>query len=274
MQPVVLFDLSYMMHRAFASGYSLAYQGKPTGLIYKFFSSIIAELRKHQPVQYIFAADSPPYLRSQQFEAYKAHRKNFSDDYYMQAQVISDFLQTTTTSMVSSPGFEADDILACYCQKYPEITFIIISSDQDLYQCITPNVSCYNPQTKKLLTYEVFQETYNILPTQWPVVKALIGDSSDNITGINGIGLKTALKYIQGVASEKQRLKIEAEAHCIQRNLDLITLPYPQLIPDLPEIHEIRYFVSEQSLETLYQKYGIKSLLKQIPQHTALFNCK
>jgi len=152
---------------------------------------------------------------------------------------VLDFLKIP---QVSVDHVEADDlmsILAGILSKKFEV--ILVSTDKDLLQCISMNISVYNPFKKKLFTYENCLETIGLTAEQYLFARALMGDKSDSIPGIRGVGEKTAFEIIkvlripnleflrQFITTSEKKKKvfdhIERESAIIERNLQLMRLP-------------------------------------------------
>lgn len=127
-------------------------------------------------------------------------------------------------------GHEADDIIAQLCIKYHDQDMIIVSTDSDLYQCLTPTICMFRmlPSGKNdLVTNWDFIKKWNISPEEWAEVKAIAGDTSDNIVGVKGVAEKTACKYLKGELGiqTKAYANIKASTDIIERNRTLVTLP-------------------------------------------------
>jgi 5'-3' exonuclease len=124
-------------------------------------------------------------------------------------------------------GFEGDDLIASIIQNtstsFDEV--VICSGDEDLYQCLGPNVRQYKPISKKTYTDADLMAEYGLLPGQWASVKAWAGCSSDSIPGLKGVAEKTAAKWLLGKASEKQKALFEANLDVYSRNIQLVKLP-------------------------------------------------
>ena len=137
-------------------------------------------------------------------------------------------------------------------------TSTIISGDHDLYQCIHNYCSVYHPAQKKLMTKELFKKNYGITPCSWSLVKIIAGCKSDNVPGVKGIGETTAIKYIRGTCSEKQRDKIhkfiESERYSI--NSELVRLPWPKTKE--PKIRQSKF--DEKAWQQMCKDLGFPSL--------------
>lgn len=146
-----------------------------------------------------------PTFRHKASAAYKANRHGMPDELAMQMPLIKDILRDMGISVIECPGFEADDILGTLAASCGENdSAYILTGDRDSLQLITDNVTVLLHTTKELIrcTPEKFGEMYNGLePKQLIDLKGLMGDSSDNISGVKGIGEKTALALISEYGS-------------------------------------------------------------------------
>lgn len=146
-----------------------------------------------------------PTFRHKASAAYKANRHGMPDELAMQMPLIKDILRDMGISVIECPGFEADDILGTLASSCSENdNAYILTGDRDSLQLITDNVTVLLHTTKELIrcTPEKFGEMYNGLePKQLIDLKGLMGDSSDNISGVKGIGEKTALALISEYGS-------------------------------------------------------------------------
>lgn len=180
--------------------------GLYTNAVYGFINIMNKYIEEENP-QYICVAFDlkAPTFRHKQFEGYKANRKGMPDELRVQVPVIKEVLDAMRIKRLEMEGYEADDILGsislCAQQKGMEV--IIVTGDRDALQLADKDIRIKIPKTKggKTETEEYNLETihgkYKIEPVQFIDVKALMGDTSDNIPGVPGIGEKTALDLIQ-----------------------------------------------------------------------------
>lgn len=125
-------------------------------------------------------------------------------------------------------GYEADDLIGVLAKANGEA--VVVSSDQDFYQLLTPTVRQWLPHHRRLMTYQRFRERYTIAPEQWGEVKSLTGCSTDEIPGIDGVGEITALRYLLHTLNPKtkahQRIESATGTWLRARNRRLVTLPF------------------------------------------------
>jgi 5'-3' exonuclease len=113
---------------------------------------------------------------------------------------------------------------------------VIVTTDGDLLQCISDKVTVFNPTTNKMTTEQSFMDQHGVHPSRWADVKTLAGCNSDEVPGVPGVGVDTALKYMRGELSitSKRYHSIETHKSILERNRKLVTLPYPSTPQVLP----------------------------------------
>ena len=201
-EPLFLMDGSAYIYRSFYANRHLARSdGFPTNALVLVTRVLLRILRQENPLWFLFATDGKgKNFRHDIYPAYKANREAMPDDLAAQMEPIRKMVSALGLAIETSHGFEADDCIASLAHKYcHEMPVIIISGDKDLKQCLGPNVFMWDPATheEKIITWQDFELENGINPDQWPDVQALIGDSSDNIPGVPGIGPKTAKQIFE-----------------------------------------------------------------------------
>lgn len=216
-------------------GYSQAYRayfgvkaplttrsGEPTTAVFGFAGRLLSVLRTYNPDQVAVALDVGDTWRHAEFSDYKATRERMPDDMATQMGRIEQLLRAFNIPVVTRANFEADDVLGTLSRQAAAqgTDVLIMTGDRDMFQLVNDHVKILytsggpNPQTSVIGRAEV-QERYGLTPEQFVDYKALLGDSSDNIPGVPGVGEKTALKLLQEHGS------IEA----LYANLDKISAP-------------------------------------------------
>lgn len=157
------------------------------------------QVKKDEHVFLFIVWDSSINSRKIKFPYYKAQRKPKPDGFYDMMPYIKDTLTMRGVQQYVKEGYEGDDIIGqivtmCKDKKY---AVTIASSDHDMYSLLDKNIIVYDPLQKKIVSYDDFKMDMGIEPFQWKYVKSLMGDNSDNIDGVKGIGEKGALKLIQ-----------------------------------------------------------------------------
>jgi DNA polymerase-1 len=208
---ILLIDTAYLTYRSYF-GYPKDFTAKtpegevPTGAIYGFTKTILATFRKYKPDQIIFTNDtSAPTWRHNEKVDYKAGRSEIEPAMVAQLPLVKEWCKLITPNYLEKDGWEADDYIYTVCSQYlgnfgqtkKVDQILIFSSDRDLYQLLVyPEVTFLQTNPFKKIVQEFgpaeFTEKYNLQPIQWLDYKALVGDTSDNLQGIPGVGPKTA----------------------------------------------------------------------------------
>ncbi|MBE5918932.1 MAG: DNA polymerase I [Pseudobutyrivibrio ruminis] len=175
--------------------------GEHTGAIFGFLNMMFKFIDEEQPDNFAVAFDvHAPTFRHKMFDAYKGTRKPMLPELKEQIPRIQEMLKAMGIPVVTMEGWEADDILGTLSRMGEERGFdvTIVSGDRDLLQLATDKVKIALVKTKEVINYYAkdFEEAYGVTPKQYIDVKALMGDSSDNIPGVEKIGEKTAFKWI------------------------------------------------------------------------------
>lgn len=205
-EKIVLIDGHSILNRAFFGVPPLTNsEGLHTNAVYGFLNIMFKILDEEKPDYLTVAFDrSEPTFRHQMFDAYKGTRKPMAQELREQVPVMKEVLQAMGITIVEKPGYEADDLLGtiAWMAEAQGMDVSIISGDRDLLQLATDKVKIRIPKTKRTGTeiedYYAADvvERYQVTPKEFIDVKALMGDSSDNIPGVPGIGEKTATNLI------------------------------------------------------------------------------
>ena len=210
---IVLIDGHSILNRAFFGVPPLTNsEGLHTNAVYGFLNIMFKILDEEKPDYLTVAFDrSEPTFRHQMFDAYKGTRKPMAQELREQVPVMKEVLQAMGIKIVEMPGYEADDLLGTIAgmAEVQGMDVSIISGDRDLLQLATEKVKIRIPKTKRTGTeiedYYAADvvERYQVTPKEFIDVKALMGDSSDNIPGVPGIGEKTATNLIVAYKSNE-----------------------------------------------------------------------
>ena len=202
---ILLIDGNSMANRAFYATMGRMMK-TPTGIstnaVYGFFQIMFKTIEEEKPDKIIVAFDiSSSEKRTKIFNEYKAGRHKAPEDLTIQFPIIKELLKTMNIPIVQKDGIEADDILGAIAKKEGN-KIIILTGDRDYFQLVDINVNIRYPKTimgkTEYIIYDNYKinEEYGLTPEKLIEVKALMGDASDNIPGVKGIGEKTALKLI------------------------------------------------------------------------------
>lgn len=207
MKKLLILDSNSILNRAFYGvRYLSAKDGTPTNAIYGFLN-ILLKLIKEQEPDYICAAFDvkAPTFRHKQYEGYKAQRKPMPEGLAAQMPLAKDVLRAMSVTILEKEGYEADDIIgtvARLCEE-SEISCFIATGDKDDLQLASDKTKVILTVTKsgynETIIYDdkAVKEKYHVTPTEFIDVKALMGDPSDNIPGVKGVGEKTAMSLIE-----------------------------------------------------------------------------
>ncbi len=206
MNRLLLIDGLSVLNRAFyAMPKFTDSSGSPTGALLGFVNILQKAVQEEKPTHIAVALDErSPTFRHKLFDGYKQTRSPMPDDLREQVTGLKDLLGAMKLNTLSIAGFEADDIIGSLSKKFVEDSdIIILSGDRDLLQLVDEHIFVKLPKTVKGQSIVEFYdrsaviERYEIEPAQIIDLKALMGDSSDNIKGVNGVGEKTAAKLIK-----------------------------------------------------------------------------
>ena len=207
MKKLLILDSNSILNRAFYGvRYLSAKDGTPTNAIYGFLN-ILLKLIKEQEPDYICAAFDvkAPTFRHKQYEGYKAQRKPMPEGLAAQMPLAKDVLRAMGVTILEKEGYEADDIIgtvARLCEE-SEISCFIATGDKDDLQLASDKTKVILTVTKSGYNETIIyddkgvKEKYHVTPTEFIDVKALMGDPSDNIPGVKGVGEKTAMSLIE-----------------------------------------------------------------------------
>lgn len=284
MEKIILVDGNNLLFRSY---YATAYNGNfmknskgfPTNALFGFNNMINKIILEEKPVYMVVAFDKGKTFRHKEYAEYKGGRMETPDELKMQFPVAQQLLTYLGIRYYEIDNYEADDIIgtfAEYCNKDSDYEGVIISSDKDLLQLISDDVEMKLLKQKDYIRYnkESFQEEYGIDPIRVIDLKALMGDASDNIPGVKGIGEKTALKLLREFGSldgvyqnldkvtNNLNIKLTADRENAYLSYHLATI-----IKDVPleiNLEDIRYGKKDhKKLNDLYEELEFYSFLKK-----------
>ena len=218
MDKILLIDVSGIIHRVFHSlnvnKFRRSSDNLPTNAIFGFIKIMINLNKKFKDHTMIACMDTKKELlwRKEINSEYKANRNKTADELVCQFKYIEEAIESMNISIFKVDKYEADDVIASLCyQNKEKYEIIVASSDKDMIQLLKyNNVQIYNPQKKEFITTEQCIEKYGIKPEQFTFYQSLVGDTSDNIMGIKGVGPKTATKIVNNFET--------FEKFCIDKN--------------------------------------------------------
>lgn len=239
---LMIFDGNSIINRAF---YGIrqpltAPDGRPTNAVYGFLNILNKLIKDYNPSHLMVAFDKKgKTFRHDLFEDYKAGRKPMPDELAVQLPMLKEVLTAMRVPVIEREGFEADDILGTVSEicKSCEDACLLVSGDRDLFQLINPKGAVFftggKAGTGEYYDVERFEDEYGFEPEHMVDLKALMGDSSDNIPGVRGVGEKTAsalireYKSIEKIYSELDSLDIkESVKNKLREGEDMARLSY------------------------------------------------
>lgn len=291
MKKMLIVDGNSILNRAYYGIRPLTNKnGLYTHAVYGMVNIISRYFDSVAPDYCVIAFDlKAPTFRHKIYDEYKANRKGMPEELAVQLPYAKQCMSALGYAVVTKEGFEADDILGTISRRAAEegIHAYVLTGDRDSLQLIGENVNVLLVKTKETIDFnrEVFVENYGISPEQFVDVKALMGDSSDNIPGVAGIGEKTAFKLIADfgsldrlyeeyetstlTASAKQKLANGKEMAFLSRTLALIDRNAP-VAENLEEysyngVHpeELLSLFEELEFFAFIKKFGLESITEE-----------
>lgn len=210
MNKLLLIDGNSIINRAFygimGSKMLMTEDGTYTNAVYGFLSILFKELEDIKPEYLVVAFDlKAPTHRHKMYDKYKANRHGMPEELAMQMPILKETLKAMNVCIIEKEGYEADDILGTLAKwgQKEELEVTVLTGDRDSFQLIDKNIKVRIPRTKmgktetEDYTVEKIEEEYGLEPLDLIEVKGLMGDASDNIPGVPGVGEKTALNLIK-----------------------------------------------------------------------------
>lgn len=259
--------------------------GLNTNAIFGFLNILLKTVKELTPDGVAVAFDLPaPTFRHKMYDAYKGTRKPSPPELREQFPIIKELLQGLGYVVLEQEGYEADDIIGTLAKRCRETGnhAIISTGDRDSLQLVHSNTTVRLVKTKENINYtpEKIQEEFSLSPDQLRDVKALMGDSSDNIPGVKGIGEKSALHYIQlfgsiealyenldspDIKPKARQLLTEEKATCfLSKELGTIHCDVPitvtdqQLYHGQPEMDTVARILTELEMYSFLPRFGLK----------------
>lgn len=253
-----------------------------TGVVYGFLKRLWYFANQFHTRNFVFCWDSPSSYRREVFSDYKKGRHDREDMTEEDVALLKATLKQINQlqdkilpdmgflNVVRQTGIESDDLIAVGVQNACVGQAIIVSSDQDLFQLLSPTTVIYNPNRRKLLNVDWFKAEFGIEPEQWALVKALSGCKSDCVPGIRGIGEKTACKYLRGElkADSIAMSSVVGGVGTVEFNLPLVKLPHEKTKPY--KLHPPRFSV--EGFQSVCGYFGIMSMFSRAAEWDRVFN--
>ncbi len=282
-----LIDGSSYIYRAFYAlpPLSTSFQ-LPTNAIYGFTSMMLSLIKKEKPEYLAIGFDAPgPTFRHRAFPSYKATRPPMPEDLSKQLPYIREIIEGFQMPSLEVEGYEADDILATLAKKAQRefLRVFILTPDKDMLQLVTDRIYVWNPFVKGgIYDRKKVEEKFGVMPERIPDYLALLGDPSDNIPGVTGIGKKTAVRLIQEfgpvekilascdkIESQEIREKLLSCKEQILASKKLVTLDIHVPLSISWERCKRREF-NREKLATIFEKLEFKRFLKEMGEGGSL----
>ena len=277
-ETVYLIDGSAYIYRAYHAVAPLTNsEGMATHAVFGFLNILKKMLKDKDPKYLAVAFDMRgPVFRHEMYAEYKANRPPMPDDLAVQIPYIKELVHAMNIPCFEMQGLEADDIIASSVRVLEEQghSVVVVSGDKDLLQLVNEKTVMWDPMKNKIMDIAAVEEKYNVKTEQLLDCYALMGDSSDNIPGVPGIGPKTAEKLInehnslEGIyealdsmkkSKMKERLAENKEMAFLSR--DLIRLKYDAEVPADLSAYTLQD-ADEEKLQDLFGRLGFKSMVK------------
>ncbi len=277
---LILIDGNNYVFRAFYAIRDLSNsQGFPTNAIYGFTTMLMKLRRDYQPCYLAVVFDlKGPTFRHEVFEGYKAQRKPMPESLLPQFPYIKEIVRGFSIPILEKQGTEADDIIGTLARRYAGegMKVIIVSGDKDMMQLVTDNVVMVDTMKDKTYDAAAVKERFGVGPEKVVEMLALMGDASDNIPGVPGLGPKGALALIEeygsveGVLSNVEKIKSARHKQVLKESADLARLS--RQLAEIKTDVEIDFDLESArcgepdtaKLKELFQEFEFSSLLQEL----------
>ncbi len=279
-EPIFLIDGSSFIYRAFYAYPDLKTStGFPTNALFILLRLLLKIRSEQKPIYGCFIMDGKgPTFRHKIYPSYKANREKMPEPLIKQIPPICEGVSLLGIKTIVAQEVEADDVIASLCHMFKkEYPIVVVGIDKDLLQLLDKNVILWDPSSKKerIFTLEGFVEKEQIPPSSWPLYQALVGDKTDNIPGVPGIGPKTAKRIIklfptldaliEGIdkLAPRDQLKLKDRLKDLKRDIALTSLNTKAI--DNIALEDIKLTSPDQKkLISFLKKYEFNSLIKEI----------
>ncbi len=279
--------LVYRSHFAFIRNPLINSKGQLVSAIYGFMNALLRLMSREQPQYLAVVMDTKEKtFRHKQYPEYKATREKMPDELAAQLPVIDDIVTKLNIPYLKQEGFEADDIIGTLSKLGAEQGYEVrvLSGDKDFAQLVNEQVSIVNPKDNQVWTPKYVEEKWGVPPELIIDLLGLMGDASDNVPGVPGVGPKTAVKLItehgsmlklyenlEVVKNPKLRLKLEENREKALLSRELVTIktdmdgmpPWEDILIDSMDIEAAR---------SVFQEFELFNLMKPLDDVRALYS--
>jgi len=275
-----LIDVSGYYYRAFFALPPMSTsEGQPTNAIYG-FTTMLQKLLKEQKPDYLAAVlDCPePTFRHEVYQDYKAHRPKMPDELSAQIPHMKDVITAFSIASIEKSGFEADDVIGTMARQAEAagLDVVIISGDKDMCQLVSERITLLDTMRNVVTGADKVQEKYGVPPEKIIEIFSLMGDKSDNVPGVPGIGEKTAAELINaygtldGVFENLEKITKKKAKEALSANREKAYLSRQLVTIDTAVPLDISWsdcqlpHPDEEALRGLYKKFEFKRLLESL----------
>jgi DNA polymerase I len=285
--------IAYRAYFAFLTRPLINSKGMNTSAVFGFVNTLERILKVEKPDHIAVAFDTPhPTFRHERYEQYKATREKMPEDMVEQLPYLKRIVQAYNIPVLEMPGFEADDIIGTLVTRAAseDLECFMVTPDKDFMQLVSERVRLYKPgkatDTWEIVGIEGVREKFGVRPDQVIDVLGLMGDQSDNIPGVKGIGEKTAIPLVQEFGSiagiydnldkltkKAVRAKLEEQRAEAELSRELVTIDVH--VPVDVDPHDLRF--SEKNVPLLRELFGELELTRflkdlEVLQQGAMFD--
>ncbi|MEX2502254.1 MAG: DNA polymerase, partial [Trueperaceae bacterium] len=280
MKTFYLIDGHAQMFRAYYAPFRelTAPDGRPVKAVYVFTQLILSLLAKRPDYLAIaFDVGDDSTFRKAEYDEYKANRDESPEDLAEQYLLVRLILEKLNVAVFEQRGYEADDLIATIAKRLPDdVELRIVSKDKDLHQVLTERVGLYDPKDDATLFGPDLLPAKGYAPEQAVEIQTLVGDPTDNVPGVNGIGVKTAAKLIQQygsadavLAAADEQTPKRRENLLAAREIVPITRRLVTLLNDVPMAFDLeacrRPTPDRERVKPIFDDLGFRTFVEQLP---------
>ncbi len=259
--------------------------GEQTNAVYGFASMLLDVIRQHEPDYIAVALEGGKTFRHESFEGYKANRAEMPEDLRQQIGRVRELIETLNVPIFEQPGYEADDVIGSLARSCSADGFsvVVVTGDSDLLQLVDDHVVAVLPGARRFGEFRFYDrpavnERFGFAPELIPDYKALVGDTSDNIPGVPGIGEKTAkaliarfgplesiLEHIDEVTPPRAQKALQENAAAAAASKVLATIIRDLDVPFKKESARVSTYDRDAAV-SLFQTLEFRTLINKLPE--------
>ena len=281
----------YRAYFAFIRNPLINSKGENTSATFGFLNSLLKIIREENPDYMVVVFDTKePTFRHEMYDEYKSTRAKMPDELVLQLPRIREATEALNLPSLEKEGYEADDVIGTLAKKGEEngMNVWIVTGDKDMFQLVSDKVKIYNPgkgsNEAERLDAEGVEKKFGVPPDKVVDVLAMMGDSSDNVPGIPGIGPKTAISLIKEFGSldtileSSDRIKAKGVRKKVQENRDkaLLSKELVTIVTDVPVEYALENFkrgqVDFEKAKKLFMEMEFRGLLQDLAQQAEELN--